>query len=124
MAERGRPGGEYYHRRERRGELPAYYRSARFAGEQPAGQAYEQAQEAIYSGSPNDLSVYRLILHQVWHVSVLGQTPPENLRHRLETILSAGEAAELPSDILQALQDRRVQSIRRAPWSERHFRPG
>jgi len=121
MTERGRSGGEYYHRRERRGELPPYHRSARFLGEQPAGQTYEQAQEAIYSGPPNDLSVYRLLLAQVYHVTVLGQTPSQELEQRLETLLAAGEPVELPQDVLAALAERRRQSIRHGGWIERHY---
>jgi len=123
MTERDQSGGEYYQRRERRGEPPPYHRAARFSGEHPAGQAYEQAQEALYNGPPNDLSVYRLVLAQVYHVAVLGQTPPDELKQRLETILAAGESAELPTEILHALAERRRQSIRHGNWVERHFRP-
>jgi len=124
MSEHERPSGEHYPRRERRGELPPYLRSARFTGEQPAGQAYERAQEAIYTGPPNDLSLYRLSLDQVYHLAVLGQTPPEPLKRQLESILSVGEYAELPKAILEALAERRRQSIKVAPWVERHYRPG
>ncbi len=116
MTERNRPGGEYYHRRERRGELPPYHQSARFAGEQPAGTAYQQLQDAIFHDPHNDLSAYRLIVNQVWYVAVLGLTPPDPLRQHIDQLLATGEPADLPPDILQALAERRRQSIRRAPW--------
>jgi hypothetical protein len=120
MAERGRSGGEYYHRRERKGEIPPYHHAARFSGEEPAGQAYEAAQEAIYTGPPNDLSVFRLIVQQVWHVTVLGQAPSEEIRLQLENILSAGQPTDLPEPILRNLSERRRQRIRRGPWIENH----
>ncbi len=122
MTERNRPGGESYHRCERRGEPPPYHRSARFAGERPAGVVYAQIQDAILTGPLNDLSVFRLLLAQVYHVTVLGQTPPDELKQRLEAILAAGDPAELPQDILHALTERRRQSIRQGGWVERHFR--
>jgi hypothetical protein len=122
MTEGNRLGGEYYHRRERRGELPPYHQTARFASEQPAGAAYNQLQDTIFSGLPNDLSAYRIILNQVWHVSILGLTPPDELRQKLDTILKTGEPADLPLEVLKALAERRRQSIRHGAWVERHFR--
>jgi hypothetical protein len=122
MTERNRPGGEYYHRRERRGEPPPYHQAARFAGEQPAGEAYNALQDAIFRDPHNDLSAFRLILNQVWHVAVLGLTPPDQLRQQIDQVLATGEPAELPSEVLQALAERRRQSIRHASWVERHFR--
>jgi hypothetical protein len=101
-----------------------YQRASRFAGERPAGDAYVAAQRVIYEGPPNDLSVYRLQVNRLWHVAALGVLPPAPVLHALEAILDRGEAAELPAEVWQALRDRRAQAIRRAPWSERHFRPG
>jgi len=124
MAERDRPEGEHYSRRERRGELPPYHRSARFSGDEPAGHAYEQLQESLYSGPPNDLSAYRLIFNQIYYLSILGQKPPDELERQLEAILAAGEPAELPQDILKTLTERRRQSIKQGRWVEKHFRPG
>src|SRR5712692_1742018 len=92
-----------YQRRERKGEPPPYLRAARFSGEQAAGQAYEQVQEAIYGGSPNDLSAYRLIIKKIYHVSVFRQPPPKDLQQQLENILAAGEPAELPPDVVTLL---------------------
>src|SRR5688500_15910667 len=90
-----------------------YERASRFTGEQPAGAAYFAAQQAIFDGPPNDLSAYRLQLNRVYHVAVLGQTPPEELDQQLTAILSAGEPTELPTEVLQTLLDRRAQAIRR-----------
>src|SRR6266567_6375499 len=121
MAKRDRPRGEHYQRRERRGEIPPYHQTARFPGEEPAGEAYELIQEALYSGPPNDLSAYRLILNRVYHLTVLGQIPPDELKQQLESILADGKPAELPLDILQSLAERRRQSIKQGPWVERHY---
>ncbi len=56
-----------------------YVHAAYFANEHIAGHAYNQAQEAIYTGPPNDLSTYRLMLEERWHVAVLGELPPAEL---------------------------------------------
>ncbi|GMU26405.1 MAG: hypothetical protein AMXMBFR16_13100 [Candidatus Uhrbacteria bacterium] len=105
---------------ERRGGRPrkeeepssSYYRAARFTGEEPAGHAYVQAQEAIFN-SEHDLSVYRFQLQQLWHVAVLGQKPPEDFDQLIQGILAAGEATSLPPDILKFLQERRKQAPKR-----------
>ena len=102
-----------------------YYRASRFAGEQPAGVAYFAAQRAIYEGPPNDLSAYRFQLNQVYHVAVLGQTPPEELDQGLTEILARGDPTELPEEVLAALFARRAEAIKRGPpWQEGHYRPG
>ncbi|SRR6266540_473877 len=101
---------------------PALYcRAARFAGEEPAGRAYFQAQEVIFNDEMSELSVYRLLLRQVWHVAILGEQPREDLEQRLETILSRGQPASLPEQVLQELQRRRAQATKLAPWVERHL---
>lgn len=106
------------------GEQQGYLRVARFPGEQPAGHAYFQIQEAVLrSRRDNDLSAYRFRLNQVWHVAVLGDPPPETLARRLELILSTGESTPLPKQILTALKQRRAQAEGIGPWVEGHYRP-
>ena len=104
---------------------PLYQRAARFAGEQPAGRAYTQAQRVIYEApQPTDISVYRLQLNRLWHVAALGFVPPAPVLQALEAILATGEPAELPPDVWHALTERRAQQIRRGSWTEGHHRPG
>jgi hypothetical protein len=122
MAERDPPGSERYPRRERKGELPAFHPAARFPNEQAAGDAYEQAQEALYTGPPNDLSSFRLILNQAWCVTVIGPEPPAELHEQIAAILATGEPRDLPEELLRALGERRGRAIRHAPWTERHYR--
>ena len=103
---------------------PLYQRAARFAGEQPAGRAYTQAQQVIYEApQPIDVSVYRLQLNRLWHVAALGFVPPAPVLQALEGILATGEPAELPAEVWQALTERRTQQIRRGLWMEGHVRP-
>ena len=118
------PSGEHHRRRERQPNLPPYYEVARYSGEASAGEAYGQAQEAIYGAAKNDLSVYRIIYSDTYHVVVLGQTPALDLAHRLSQILSSGHPAELPANVVIRLAERRNQRIRRGPWNEGHYRPG
>ncbi len=102
-----------------------YYLASRFNGERPAGRAYFQAQEFIFSHSADlDLSVYRFQLERIYHVAVLGIKPPQDAEDRLNSILSAGEHVQLPSMLLKVLIVRRLQQTKNAPWVEKHYRPG
>ena len=101
-----------------------YYRAARFHGEKPAGRAYNQAQETIFTAPDCELSAYRFHLDRVWHVAVVGEQPPEDLERQLRRILSRGEPVALPEALLRMLKQRRVQATRLGPWIEGHYRPG
>ena len=121
--ERG-PGDPEQHPRREHDPIP-YQRAARFAGEQPAGQAYFAAQRVIYEApQPIDVSVVRLQFQQVWHVAALGLLPPAPVLQALQDILATGEPAELPRAVWQALAERRAQASKRGPWQEGHYRPG
>src|SRR2546428_462554 len=92
-------------------EPTPYYKAARFpGGEKPAGRAYSKAQDAIFRANGSELSAYRLILDQLWHVAVLGEPPPEDLERKITKILATGEPATLPPEILKLLQERRAQT--------------
>lgn len=103
--------------------LPRYHRAVRFQEEQPAGAAYLQAQETIYQAEC-DLSVFRLLLDQAWHVAVLGEPPPQELEQQLDGILASGEPATLPTEVVKLLHQRRTQSTKLGLWVQRHHRPG
>ena len=119
------PGGPPEQPQRPETEPVPYHRTARFADEPSAGTAYGAAQRALFEGPPNDLSAYRFQLNRIEHVAVLGQPPPAELDQQLTAILAAGESADLPADVLQALSDRRRQVTKHGgPWSEGHYRPG
>ncbi len=101
-----------------------YYQAARFRNESPARRAYFQAQDILFNTPDSDLSAYRFLLQQIWHVAVLGEPPPEDMAKKLETVFARGEPTSLPPDILKRLAERRQQATRQAPWVERHYRPG
>jgi hypothetical protein len=105
-------------------ELPAYHQAARYRNERPAGKAYTKAQELIYKRSDVDLSAYRLLVKKQWHVSVLGEMPPEEVDKRVRQILASGEPATLPEEILRVLHHRRLLAKQVAPWVEAHHTPG
>ena len=98
--------------------------AARFPSEQTAGRAYFGAQEAVFNSPRSEVSVYRFQLSHIYHVAVLGETPPEPLEQRLRRLLARGELVTLPDDILKVLFQRRAAASSRAPWIERHYRPG
>ena len=102
---------------------PAYYQAARYADEEQAGAAYFQAQEVLFT-TKSDMSAYRFQLEQAVYVAVLGDTPSAEFDQTLQAILASGEPATLPAAILIALNQRRIQARRLAPWVERHYRPG
>ena len=119
-----RRGGDRSSRDERHEDLPAYHQASRFPSEATAGRAYQQARDAVFAAPTSDLSVYRLILDEVYHLAVLGRTPPSDLAHHLTQILATGEPVELPPETLHTLNERRRLATRHGPWTEGHYRPG
>lgn len=105
-------------------ERQPYLQVAYFDNEHIAGHAYDQAQEAIYTHEQNDLSSYRFILDDNWHVAVLGEAPPESLDRSLQDILGQGTPTQLPEEIVAYLQERRQEATKLGPWVEGHYRPG
>src|SRR3954463_13808217 len=97
-------------------ELPAYHQTARYPNERPAGKAYEKAQALIYKRPDVELSTYRLIYQKRWPVSVLGEVPAAEVDRRVRRILSNGEQATLPDDVLTALNHRRLLAKQIQPW--------
>jgi hypothetical protein len=59
----------------------------------------------------------------VWHVTVLGTPPPENLHRRIEQILATGEPTALPDEILIYLLQRGVEQSKHGTWVEQHHFP-
>ena len=104
-------------------EKTPYYRAARFPGEREAGAVYFRCQDLI-ENPECDLSAYRFLIHGVWHVAIVGDTPNSELAEQLERHLSGGEPVELPAETLDFLGRRRQQQIKHGPWVERHHRPG
>ena len=102
---------------------PEYCQAAWYADEPGSSEAYFQAQEALFVTN-FELSAYRFQLDQVWHVAVLGDSPPAELDQTVQGILARGEPATLPAHILMALNQRRIQARKLGPWVERHYRPG
>ena len=96
--------------------------AAKFQAEPVSRRAYFTAQDAIKKHQDNDLSVYRFQLTGVFHVAVLGVTPPEPLEQQLRQILATGAPATLPENIVALLFARRIQATQHGPWIERHYR--
>ena len=100
-----------------------YYLARRFRTEPLGAVAYRKVRDLIY-GSNHELSVYRFQLSQIFHVAVIGTPPPEPFEQRIRRLLSSGDRAELPHDILSVLYQRRAEASRHGAWIERHFGPG
>lgn len=98
-----------------------YIRSARFGDEETSEKAYLAAQESI-AKTKCELSVFRLIIDDAWHVAVIGDSGPPELILYVESILTTGELVELPTPVVAMLKDRRAKSIKVGPWVEGHYR--
>ena len=112
------------------GEQPPYSLAARYRDEPASARSYEAAQEFIYTTAHLDLSAYRLQLPRLqstefdWYVAVVGEQPPAEFDTRLRRILSTGEPASLPDEVLTYLLERRAQATQMGSWVEGHYRPG
>jgi hypothetical protein len=116
------PGKEGLQARERESNGP-YCKAASYESDKTALQAYAQLQTRIF-GADCDLSVYRIRYADVPHVVALGAQPPPKMDGEIEAILAGGTAAQLPTEVIQTLVQRRAQARRMGPWVEGHYRPG
>lgn len=103
-------------------EPQQYTKAGRFPNERSSGRAYQAAQDTIFR-SACELSTFRLQLNHQWHVAVIGESPPATVEQALESIFGDSEPVTLPQEVLDHLEERRQRAIRRAPWTERHYRP-
>jgi hypothetical protein len=101
---------------------PQYAQVARYADEVEAGEAYFQAEEAIFE-TDYELSAYRLQLEQIWRVAVFGDTPPEDFHETIQVILAIGEPTAFLPGILAFLNQHRLQARKLGPWVKGHYRP-
>jgi hypothetical protein len=126
MSERLRGHDPHSHDREGSKEdlLPAYHQAARYADEAASEASFDQTQQAIYE-TPCDLATYRLLLmpDNLWHVVVLGDSLPDDLRQRLTDSLAAGELVSVPNDLLIALNQHRKAQPTIDGWAEHHALP-
>ncbi len=79
-----------------------YCRTARFVSAGRAQWADDQLQGAI-STVAWDAGTYRYQLDQVWHLTVLGETPPPDLKEEIDTLLAPGVTVELEPDMMRLL---------------------
>jgi len=100
-------------------QLP-YYRAARFRREAASLRAYQNL-ESLFFREECELSAYRFLWDEGWHVAAVGAEPQPKLQEQVESILSVGQPTSLPEELLQELQRRRAQNTKLAPWVERHY---
>jgi len=100
-----------------------FYRAVKFPGEREAGAVYFKIQALIHPPEC-DLSAYRFLIQNIWHVAIVGDIPNGELAEKLERHLSGGARVDLPDEIIDFLRGRRQQQIEHGPWVEHHHRPG
>jgi hypothetical protein len=98
-----------------------HHQAARYADEAASEASYDQPQRAIYE-TPCDLATYRLLLmpDNLWHVVVLGNLLPDELRQRLAESLATGELVSVPNDLQIALNQHRKAQPTIDGWVEQH----
>ena len=106
-------------------EPQPYARAARFSDRQSAGRSYNRLQRVIHR-SDAELSAFRFQLSDVWHVAAVGPfVPSAALAKRVESLLSRGEAVELPEVVVRLLLELRQRALRPGTtWMEGHYDPG
>ena len=104
-------------------ETTPYCRAAKFPSERAAGVAYFRIQKLI-DNPDAELSAYRVQIHSVWHVAVVGDAPANELSEKLEKTFAVGEPVDLPNEVLEFMWQRRAEQIQNGPWMEGHYRPG
>lgn len=102
----------------------AFLLAARFRTPKRAQAIYRQVERALYQGEASELSAFNIILDGVPHVVILGEQPTARLQDQLTRLLEAGQAAELPADVVATLRRRREQERGKGRWVEGHYRPG
>lgn len=99
-----------------------FHTAARFPNESRAGRAYFRIQELILRNRDVDLSVFRIQLDKIYHVALVGETPPQPVADRIQRILASGEAVTLAANLVRALARRKAQASSIGPWVERDVR--
>ena len=106
-------------------EPQPYTRAARFSDRQSAGRSYNRLQRLVHQ-SDAELSAFRFQLSNDWHVAAVGPfAPAPDLVKRVESLLSRGEAVELPEAVVRLLLELRQRALRPGTtWAEGHYDPG
>lgn len=110
-------------------EPQPYSLAARYADEQTSERPYQEAQELIFEHEQLELSSFRLQLRRLdipeheWYVAVVGKEPPQEFDTQFRRILSTGESATLPEDVLKHLLERRATAAKLGTWVEGHYQP-
>ena len=102
--------------------LPDYRHAVRFPDEPTSNTAYEQTRD-VMKEEACDISLYRTVLlpSQDWHLLVLGSIPEEPVQERIYKALEGGEAVELPKEVWQAFNQRRLEQTGKGTWTERRY---
>jgi hypothetical protein len=62
-----------------------------------------------------ELSCFRFRIQRDWHVTMLGELPPDDIDRQIERMLARGDPVTLPADIVGVLSGRRRAVIQLGP---------
>ena len=95
--------------------------AARFASLELAGQAYDPIQEILRVEEFSNLSVFRIELHGVAHVAVVGEDAGAHIMEVVNQALSLGEMVTLDDEAIGWLRARREGRPQQEGFSEAHY---
>src|SRR5260370_16039085 len=95
-----------------------------FPSQMKAGYAYDAIRNIIHTQAC-ELSAYRLIVNDVWHVLVVGHTPSIVLATPLKSALNLfkGKETTMPTDVVEQFYLRHFQKTlgEGAIWNEQSY---
>lgn len=94
---------------------------ARFESLEHAGKAYDPIQALLRVEQFTNVSVFRIELHGVAHVAVVGEQPEAHIMEVINQALGLGELITPDADIVGWLLERRVQRPEQVGFSEGHY---
>lgn len=94
---------------------------ARFESLEHAGQAYDPIQALLRVEQFTNVSVFRIELHGVAHVAVVGEQPEAHIMEVINQALGLGELITPDADIVGWLLERREQRPEQVGFSEDHY---
>jgi hypothetical protein len=97
---------------EKKPQLPAFARAVYYPDERTSEQPYDQTKALIHDHNCN-LSAFRVLrnIEQdfLWHIALIGDTPPPQLLPLLDQTLATGKVTTLTDEELMLLYARRLE---------------
>lgn len=109
-----------------------WYVASRYRDKEHSETPYKNLETMLRNDKREHFSVFRLMINQVWHIVLIGRKPKEPLLSQCMIELNKGVITQIPTDVYQALEARRLEKeddARPLPgtrpgeskWTENHY---